>query len=179
MFTPASSTYFHSFQHKITAAHIMASGALPPSFPPVEIEGQYYWDGGVTSNSPMQVVADNKQYTSALVFQVDLWDDEGDAPLDIASAMLRATEVHSASRINVSLEQYREAQKLRNALRKVLEELPEERRLDPEISLLAEEATTQVATLVQLRYPTKKYEPASKIFRILSPLHGRALARRL
>ena len=31
----------------------MASGALPPGFPAVEIEGEYYWDGGLVSNTPL------------------------------------------------------------------------------------------------------------------------------
>jgi len=75
--------YFDSLQHPITSAHIMAGASLPPSFPPTEIDGEYYWDGAVVSNSPMQYVIDDASRNTALVFQVDLWDANGEVPLDI------------------------------------------------------------------------------------------------
>jgi NTE family protein len=78
--------YFDNWQHPITSAHIMASASLPPSFPPTEIDGEYYWDGAVVSNSPMQYVIDDASRYTALVFQVDLWDANGEIPLDVPSA---------------------------------------------------------------------------------------------
>ena len=128
--------YFDNLGQKITSAHVMASSSLPPGFPPTEIDGEYYWDGGVVSNSPMQFVIDNRRRYSALVFQVDLWDASGEAPLDIPSANLRAMEIHSASRINVSLEQYKKMQKFRHALRRFLDQLPEQCQNDPEVRFL-------------------------------------------
>jgi NTE family protein len=95
---------------------------------------------------------------------VDLWDATGELPLDIAAANLRAMEIHSASRINVSLDQYRKIQHYRSALGKLLEQLPEDRRNDPEVQMLAEEAQVQIATLVQLKYQARKYETAAKTF---------------
>jgi NTE family protein len=159
-----ASVYFDNFEQKITAAHIMASGALPPGFPPVEIDGEYYWDGGVVSNSPLQFVADSRPLYSSLVLQVDLWDADGEMPLDITTANLRATEVHSASRLNVSLEQFRSMQQLRRDLSQLLEELPKERRNEPQIQRLSEAARVQIATVVRLKYQAKKYEAANKMF---------------
>ena len=51
--------YFDNSSHTITASHVMASGALPPAFPPVEIDGEWYWDGGIMSNTPLQHVAED------------------------------------------------------------------------------------------------------------------------
>jgi NTE family protein len=156
--------YFDNREQKIAAAHILASASLPPSFPPTEIDGEYYWDGGVVSNSPMQFVVDNRGRHTALVFQVDLWDANGDVPLDIPSANLRAIEIHSASRINVSLEQYQKMQRFRYALRRFLDQLPEQCQDDPEVQFLSEQARGKVATIVQLKYQAQKYETAGKMF---------------
>ena len=156
--------YFDNRERKITAAHILASASLPPSFPPTEIDGEYYWDGGVVSNSPMQFVIDNRGGHTALVFQVDLWDASGEAPMDIPSANLRAMEIHSASRLNISLEEYKKTQKFRHALRRFLDELPAQCQNDPEVQFLSEQARVKVATIVQLKYQANKFETAGKMF---------------
>jgi NTE family protein len=158
---PAS---FDNREQKITGAHILASASLPPSFPPMLIDGEYYWDGGVVSNSPMQFVIDNRGRHTALVFQVDLWDANGKPPLDIPSANLRAMEIHSASRLNISLDQYKKMQKFRHALRRFLEQLPEQCQDDPEVQFLSEQTRAKVATIVQLKYQSDKFETAGKMF---------------
>ncbi|MGO9005927.1 MAG: patatin-like phospholipase family protein [Beijerinckiaceae bacterium] len=159
-----ASVYFDNSERKFTARHIMASGALPPAFPATEIDGEYYWDGGVVSNTPLQWLVDIRPRFSALVFQVDLWDARGAVPVDVAEANLRATEIHSASRINVSLDRFRKRQQTRNVLAELLELLPEERRKDPRIQTLMEEAGGKAATLIQLKYQTRKYETGAKLF---------------
>jgi len=65
--------YFDTQTHTIGPEHIMASGALPPSFPPIEIEGEHYWDGGLVSNTPLQWVVESRPRLDTLAFQVDLW----------------------------------------------------------------------------------------------------------
>jgi NTE family protein len=155
---------FENREQKITSDHILASASLPPSFPPTEIDGEYFWDGGVISNSPMQFVIDNRGRHTALVFQVDLWDENGEVPLDIPSANLRAMEIHSASRINITLEQYQRIQRFRMALRRFLDELPEQCQNDPDVQFLSEQARGKVATIVQLKYQSKKFETAGKMF---------------
>jgi NTE family protein len=156
--------YFDNLKQTLTAAHVMASASLPPGFPPTEIDGEYYWDGGVVSNSPMQLVIDDRPRYTALVFQVDLWDANGEVPLDIPSANLRALEIHSASRLNVTLEQYRKRQKFRHAVAKLLKDLPATCQNDPDVQFLSEEARVKVATVVQLKYQAHGYETAGKTF---------------
>jgi NTE family protein len=159
-----STVHFDNIERPLRAAHIMASASLPPGFPPTAIDGEYYWDGGLVSNSPMQFVIDNRQGYSALVFQVDLWDASGEVPLDITSANLRALEIHNASRINISLDEYRRLQNFRCALGMLLDQLPVGSHKDPKIRLLIEEARVTLVTLVQLKYQAKKYETAGKTF---------------
>jgi NTE family protein len=156
--------YFENREQEIGPAHILASASLPPNFPPTEIDGEYFWDGGVISNSPMQFVIDNRGRHTALVFQVDLWEENGEVPLDIPSANLRAMEIHSASRINISLEEYKRMQKFRMALRRFLDELPEQCQSDPDVQFLSEQARGKVATIVQLKYQSNKFETAGKMF---------------
>jgi NTE family protein len=156
--------YFDSERQKVNVDYIMASASLPPGFPPTEIDGEYYWDGGVVSNSAVQVVIDSKPRYKGLAFQVDLWDPNGEVPLDITAAVLRTMEIHSASRINYSLEEYRRMQHMRQALAKLLAKVPESYRNDPEIEMLFEEATPQFGVLVRLTYQAKQYEGAGKIF---------------
>jgi NTE family protein len=156
--------YFDNLGQTITSAHVMASASLPPGFPPTEIDGEYYWDGGVVSNSPMQFVIDDRPRYSALVFQVDLWDANGEVPLDIPSANLRALEIHSASRLHITLEQYKKTQKFRHALSRFLADLPDACHDDPDVRFLAEEARVKVATVVQLKYQSRKHESAGKTF---------------
>ena len=76
--------YFDNATHTIGPEHIMASGALPPGFPAVEIEGEHYWDGGLVSNTPLQWVGDSHPRRDTLAFQVDLWSASGELPRTIA-----------------------------------------------------------------------------------------------
>jgi NTE family protein len=69
--------YFDTATHPIGPEHIMASAALPPGFPAVEIEGEHYWDGGLVSNTPLQWIADSRPHFDTLAFQVDLWNAHG------------------------------------------------------------------------------------------------------
>jgi NTE family protein len=159
-----ASTFFNSNERALSVSHILASTSLPPAFPPTEVEGEYYWDGAVVSNTPMQHVIDNRQRNSALIFQVDLWDPKGEVPLDIPSAFLRATEIHSASRVNISIEQYKKLEKHRLALCSFFDRLPEQFRNDPDAEFLEQEARIKAATIVQLRYQSRKYEISGKTF---------------
>ena len=174
-----SAVYFENSKQRITVDHVVASASLPPGFPPTKIGGEWYWDGGVVSNSPMQSVVDNRRRESALAFQVDLWDANGEVPLDIPSANLRAMEIHSASRVNVSLEQYKKMQRFRHALSRFLEQLPERCQDDPEVRFLSEEAHARVATIVQLKYQSKKYETAGKTLNSPAAARWKKLASRI
>src|SRR5262249_21040159 len=144
--------------HRITPAHIMASGSLPPGFPATEIDGEYFWDGGVLSNTPLQWVLDSRPRRDTLAFQIDLWSPQGKLPHNLADADVRAKEIRFASRTQVATDFYKYTQKLRIAFANLLERLPDELRGLPEVALLGAEADKKVCNIVQLIYRAKKYE---------------------
>ena len=155
-------TYFDTTTHTIDARHVLASAALPPGFPPVEIDGEFYWDGGILSNTPLDWVLDSFPREDTLAFQVDLWSARGDMPRNLTEAELRQKDIRFSSRTRASTDQFRARQKLRRAAAKLLDSLPEALRNTPEANLLAREADEKVYNLVQLIYNSKKYESSSK-----------------
>ena len=150
--------YFDTTTQRIAPAHIIASGSLPPGFPATEIDGEYFWDGGVLSNTPLQWVLDSRPRRDTLAFQIDLWSAEGELPHNLADADVRAKEIRFASRTRVATDLYKYTQKLRIAFATLLERLPDELRSLPEVALLAAEADKKVCNIVQLIYRAKKYE---------------------
>ena len=154
--------YFDTTTHEIRPEHIMASGALPPGFPPVEIEGEYYWDGGIVSNTPLQWVLDSHPRADTLAFQVDLWSARGELPRDLNEVDLRTKEIRYSSRTRLGTDEFQKMQRLRRAVDHLLRELPEERRNDPEWKLLESEADEKVYNVVHLIYRANKYEGACK-----------------
>jgi NTE family protein len=85
--------YFNNTLHRIGPEHVMASGALQPGFPPVEIEGEHYWDGGLVSNTPLQRVLESEPRQDTLAFQVDLWSARGAFPRTMAEVATRQKEI--------------------------------------------------------------------------------------
>ena len=150
--------YFDTTTHRIKSAHIIASGSLPPGFPATEIDGGYFWDGGVLSNTPLQWVLDSRPRRDTLAFQIDLWSSRGGLPRNLADADVRAKEIRFASRTQVATDLYKYTQKLRIAFATLLERLPDELRGLPEVAMLAAEADKKVCNIVQLIYRAKKYE---------------------
>jgi NTE family protein len=116
--------YFDTTTHTIRPEHIMASGALPPGFPAVEIEGEYYWDGGLVSNTPLQWVVESEPRRDTLAFQVDLWSARGDIPRSILDVMTRDKEIRYSSRTRAGTDEFKRIQKLRRAAASLLEKLP-------------------------------------------------------
>ena len=127
--------YFDSRETTITAAHVLASGALPPGFPPVEIDGEMYWDGGVVSNSPLHYVLEDFRI-DALVVQVDVFSGEGSLPKNMDQVLERAKDIQYASRRRFSTHQIKTVEGLRSTLAKVLEKLPHELHTDPDVQKL-------------------------------------------
>jgi NTE family protein len=155
-------TYFDTDTHRIAPAHIIASGSLPPGFPATEIDGEYYWDGGIVSNTPLQWVLDSRPRRDTLAFQIDLWSAQGELPRNLADADVRAKEIRFSSRTRAATDLYKYAQKLRCAFATLLERLPDELRGLPEVALLAAEANEKVCNIVHLIYRAKKYEGSAK-----------------
>jgi NTE family protein len=154
--------YFDTTTHKIGPDHILASGALPPGFPAVEIEGEYYWDGGLLSNTPLDWILECSDRRDTLTFQVDLWNAKGDMPRDLIEADLRQKEIRFSSRTRLSTNRFHKLQCLRRAMWELLKELPPGLRQKPHTELLAAEADDKVYNLIHLIYHAQNYEGSSK-----------------
>src|SRR5437899_13019 len=115
----------------------MASGALPPAFPAIEIEGELYWDGGLVSNTPLQWVVDSQPRRDTLAFQVDLWNAAGAFPRDMLDVVTREKEIRYSSRTRASTDQFKHIQRVRRAAAGLLERLPAELSDSPEARLLS------------------------------------------
>jgi NTE family protein len=160
----ANFVYFDSTTHTIGPAHIIASGSLPPGFPATEIDGEYYWDGGLVSNTPLQWVLDSRPRRDTLAFQVDLWSAHGELPRNLGEANVRQKEIQFSSRTRAATDQYKRAQKLRVAFASLLKELPTDLQDRPEVKILAAEADDKVCNIVHLIYDAKSYEGIAKDF---------------
>ena len=156
--------YFDNRTHKIRAEHVMASGALPPWFPPIEIEGEYYWDGGLVSNTPLQWVVECEERRDTLAFQVDLWSARGAIPRTLPEVETRQKEIRYSSRTRLNSDQFKKEQRLRNAFADLMARLPDELRSTAEYRLLRPEAQRKVYSIIQLIYRSKNYEGGSKDF---------------
>ena len=154
--------YFDNGTHRIGPEHIVASGSLPPGFPATEIEGEYYWDGGLVSNTPLQWMLDNKPHQDTLAFQVDLWSADGELPLSLQEAEVRQKEIQYSSRTRAVTNHFKYTQMLRRAFRGLLAHLPNDLRTMPEVEILAKESDENVYNIVHLIYHSKSYEGASK-----------------
>jgi NTE family protein len=155
--------YFDSPSQVIKPEHVMASGALPPGFPAIEIEGEHYWDGGLVSNTPLQWIAMTQtKPPDSLVFQVDLWSAEGQLPRNLAEVATRQKEIQYSSRTRTFTDYFKYVAKLRSMIAALLEELPEETRQRAEAKFLSSAADRHAANIVQLIYRAKGYEGDSK-----------------
>src|SRR6185437_8408992 len=119
-----NSVYFDTRERRIGPEHIMASAALPPGFPPIHIEGEYYWDGGVVTNTPLQYLLDVQRDASMLVFQVDLFSARGMMPHNLLAVYERQKDILYSSRTRLNTDVARSEQELRRAIERLLEKLP-------------------------------------------------------
>ena len=158
----ANFAYFDTTTHRIGPAHIIASGSLPPGFPATEIDGEYYWDGGLVSNTPLQWVLDSRPRLDTLAFQIDLWSARGELPRNLGEADVRQKEIVFSSRTRAATDQYKRAQKLRIAFASLMKDLPAELLDRPEVKVLAAEADEKVCNIVHLIYNAKSYEGIAK-----------------
>ncbi len=153
--------YFDTRERRIDARHIMASGALPPGLPPVEIDGRLWWDGGLVSNTPLGHVLDT-QSGDLLVFQVDLFAAANDRPKTMMDVMARAKEIQFSSRTRQISDQLLKIRKEREAIRALLAKLPPDLRDDPDALALAEASREHGVNLVQLVYRANAWEGGSR-----------------
>lgn len=155
-------SYFDNADTVITPHHIMASAALPPAFPAVEIEGEHYWDGGLVSNTPLDWVLSSESDLDTLVLQVDLWSARGGLPRDLAEVAVRMKDIQFSSRTRAATDEFRKIQARRALFNALLKQLPPELAATPEARQLAQHSSPAVYNIVQLIYRSPTYEGQSK-----------------
>ena len=163
--------YFDSDKQRLDVRHIMASGALPPGFAPVEIDGEHYWDGGLVSNTPLQYVLDQpmrpgKGRQGRVVFQVDLFHAHGALPATLGEVTEREKDIRFSSRTRLATTMELDRQVIAQAAQRLLAKLPAALRDDPDAKALAslrcEAANNAGVDVVHLIYRSKHYESQSK-----------------
>jgi NTE family protein len=136
----------------------MASGALPPGLPAVKIDGDYYWDGGIVFNTPLQHLLDEEPSESSLVFQVDLFGPRGPLPREMADTIVRHRDIQFSSRTRQNTDTYARVHALEQKLRGALKRVPPEKLAPGEADLIKDDAKSGDVNIVQLIYQHKEYE---------------------
>ena len=160
----ANFAYFDNEWDIIGPEHIMASGALPPGFPMVRIDSNYYWDGGLVSNTPLQHLLDYCGSRNMLVFQVDLFSAAGELPRDMPEVMTRQKDILYSSRTRIVTDYYMQSHKLKEELYSALRRIPENELTDAERRKKEELAALPDINIMQLIYRQKPYEGDAKDF---------------
>ena len=165
--TSGNFRYFDNVEFKrqgklIGPEHIMASGALPPGFPAVLIEGEYYWDGGIASNTPLDYVLDAETDRDLLIFQVDLFSARGLLPQTLLEAAEREKDIRFSSRTRMNTDKNRQVHNARKAVLDLIGKLPADLQHDPSVEYLRTVAKENTVTVVHLIYKSKNYETNSK-----------------
>lgn len=154
--------YFDSRDTVLSVEHIMASGALPPAFPAVRIDGEPYWDGGLYSNTPLEAVFDDSPRRSALVFAVNVWQQSGPEPQTITQVLARQKDIQYASRDESHIARQQQLHRLRHIIRALHKQMPPKLRDDPEVQALADWGCGTTMHVVRLLAPALPGEDASK-----------------
>jgi NTE family protein len=155
--------YFDSEHDTITPEHIMASGALPPGFPPVEIDGKLYWDGGIVSNTPLQYILDGGSMPSndVCIFQIDLFSARGTIPETLFDVQSREKEIRYSSRTRLNTDYFKILQNLRRAVRRLDGVLPDDIKSGFDWKLLSNFSCNAAVTIVHLIHRRAAYSTQS------------------
>lgn len=157
-----NSVYFDNTMQKIGPEHIMASGALPPAFAPVIVEGEPYWDGGVVSNTPLQYVLDMRGPAKMMIAQVDLFSARGNMPLNMGDVTSRQKDIMFSSRTRFCTDKAAQLQRTKQALSNLIAKLPPAMRNDPDVKRLEAANHTAHVDIVHLIYRQSAFEQESK-----------------
>jgi NTE family protein len=166
-----NSVYFDTGEEgfRLGPEHIMASAALPPGFPPVEIDGEHFWDGGVLSNTPLDHLLDAERDQRMLVFQIDLFSARGAMPRNLFDVYERHKDILYSSRTRQNTTAFRQAQELRQAVERLLEKLPANKKSDADVVEIVRKLKTSTTykpsasmSVVHLIYREKYYETQAK-----------------
>src|SRR5712691_5599579 len=154
--------YFDSRETAITARHVMASGALPPAFPAVRIDGELYWDGGILSNTPTEAIFDDVPRRNSLIFAVHMWNPMGAEPETIWEVLHRHKDIQYSSRVASHIERQRQVHKLRHVVSELAKLIPEDKRDHPVVKDLAEYGCLTRMHVVRLLAPRLDNENHTK-----------------
>jgi NTE family protein len=150
--------YFDTAETIIQAEHVMASGALPPALPMMQVGTDWFWDGGLVSNTPLQHVFENIGTTSTLVFQVDLFSARGPLPRDMGDVLARQKDIQYSSRTRLVSDLYMQRYKQNLLIKRLLDKLPEADLTAEEIAMKADLQAQPEINLLQLIYRQAAYE---------------------
>ena len=158
-----NSVYFDTEERRIGPEHIMASAALPPGFPPIDVDGEHYWDGGVLSNAPLEHLFDEHGEEAMLVFQLDLFSAQGTMPRNLLDVYERHKDILYSSRTRKNTNAAREAQRLRQAVERLYQKLPAKLKDDSDVAYLRATCSgCATISIVYLIYRDKYYETQAK-----------------
>lgn len=160
--TSGEMTYFDSRDMRLDIRHVLASGALPPAFPPVRIDDRYYWDGGILSNTPVEVVFDDRPRRDSMIYAVHLWNPEGREPRSMWEVLNRKKDVQYASRSAVHIARQRQLHQLRHVITRLADLIPEPLSQDPEVRALADYGCRTRMHVVRLLAPRLDGEDQNK-----------------
>jgi NTE family protein len=151
--------YFDSQTEKLTPKHFLASGSLPPGFPATEIDGEYYWDGGCVSNTPLEYVLNDPHRRDTLVFQVDVWSAAGALPTDIMKVTERLKDIQYSSRTRTVTNAVNMMQRMRKVFFDTLERIPASvKAKDPWFDTMARHMLGARYNVIHLIYQNKQSE---------------------
>jgi NTE family protein len=154
--------YFDNRKRRISLEHILASGALPPAFPPVRVDGELFWDGGVLSNTPTEVVFKDDPRRNSLIFAVHVWQPVGPEPETMSDVLHRQKDIQYSSRMANDIAHQQEMHRLRHIITALGERLPEGDRNAPEVAEMVAEGCPTRMHIVQLLAPRLENENENK-----------------
>jgi NTE family protein len=160
--TTSEMQYFDSRNAPLNVRHVMASGALPPAFPAIRIEGELYWDGGILSNTPVEAVFDDNPRRNSLVLAVHIWNPEGKEPESIQQVMNRQKDIQYSSRAASHIMRQKQIHRLRHIIAELARRLPEKDRNRPEIREMAAYGCLTQMHVVRLLAPQLDNEDHTK-----------------
>lgn len=154
--------YFDNDDRKLGPEHVLASSSLPPGLPAVRVDGEPFWDGGLSSNTPLERVFSEDPHVDSLCFAVNLWNSFGNEPASLADVMARKKEIGFSSRFDDELDVFRHLHTLRHVVSQLYDALPEEQRRDPAFERLGRLGTRARVDVVRLCREGHGWETLSK-----------------
>ncbi len=162
--TTSEYVFFDTTRQRLNTEHILASAALPPSFPPVDVNGSLYWDGGLYSNTPLDIILDDEPSVNTLCFLVTLFDPVGSPPKTMEDVLTRRKDITYASRAKSHIEAYTTIHNLRRALMALWQQLPEEAKSSPALRELCSRSYVSTLNIIRFTYRCRTYESFRKDF---------------